>query len=53
MLSSHVELARKLTALEKKYDAQGIVNLFARTQYQDKREALSPLSSLMQLGPWS
>jgi hypothetical protein len=24
----------------------GIVNLFARTQYQDKREAVSPLSSL-------
>jgi len=26
--------------------SQGIVNLFARMSYQDKREAVSPLSSL-------
>jgi hypothetical protein len=25
---------------------EGIVNLFARTQYQDKRETVSPLSFL-------
>ena len=29
----------------------GIVNLFARTQYQDKREAVSPLSSLQAASP--
>jgi hypothetical protein len=36
-----------------KRTTDGIVNLFAWTQYLDKREALSPLSSLMQLVPWS